>query len=121
MEEKLDRSYVDGEEGDEDGYDHEVTSVDRSPCANQGCYSCGEEVASSDGACKRQRLLDGGYKKSSSIESKWPDDDVETRCVRCVLPPNGKDKDSSLSTRERKVKILESLIPGIKSKPIVGY
>ncbi|KAK6805485.1 hypothetical protein RDI58_003270 [Solanum bulbocastanum] len=123
-------------EGDEDddvyGEDDEVTSTDRSPCAKQGCCGCGEheqqsvelteEVASSDGTCKRLRLLDGGYKKSSYIESRWPNDDVEARCVRGSLPSSGKDKDSSLSTRERKVKIhetlriLESLIPGIKSK-----
>lgn len=123
-------------EGDEDddvyGEDDEVTSTDRSPCAKQGCCGCGEheqqsvelteEVASSDGTCKRLRLLDGGYKKSSYIGSRWPNDDVEARCVRGSLPSSGKDKDSSLSTRERKVKIretlriLESLIPGIKSK-----
>ncbi|PHT30001.1 hypothetical protein CQW23_30390 [Capsicum baccatum] len=131
----------DGIEGDEDDYvcgeteDDEVTSTDRSPCANQGCCGCGkheqlsaeltEQVASSDGTCKRQRLLDGGYKKSSSIESRWPndnEDDVESRCLRGSLPPSGKDMDSNLSTRERKVKIretlrvLQSLIPGIKSK-----
>lgn len=150
IEEKLDESYVNGEEsnthedtdeinallyssddieGDEDddvyGEDDEATSTDRSPCANQRCCSCAAElteVASSDGTCKRQRLLDGGYKKSSSIESRGPDDDVEARCVRGSLPSSGKDKDSSLSTTERKVKIretlriLESLIPGIKSK-----
>ncbi|KAJ8560270.1 hypothetical protein K7X08_004328 [Anisodus acutangulus] len=93
---------------DEDDYDDEVTSADRSPCANQGCYGCGEEVASSDGTYNRQRLLDGGYKKPSSIESKWPDDedDVEVRSVRGSLPPNGKDKDSSLSTREGKLKFV---------------
>ncbi|KAK4375193.1 hypothetical protein RND71_005870 [Anisodus tanguticus] len=98
----------DGIEGDEDDYDDEVTSADRSPCANQGCYGCGEEVASSDGTYNRQRLLDGGYKKPSSIESKWPDDedDVEVRSVRGSLPPNGKDKDSSLSTREGKLKFV---------------
>ncbi|KAK4378571.1 hypothetical protein RND71_000433 [Anisodus tanguticus] len=156
IEEKLDGSYVNGEEsdmhedtdeiyallyssdgtegdGDYNGEDDEVTSTDRSPCTNQGLYSCGEheqqsaelteEVASSDGTCKRQRLLDGGYKTSSSIESRWPnDDDVEARCIKGSLSPSGKDKDSSLSTRERKVKIretlriLESLIPGIESK-----
>ncbi|CAN4111955.1 unnamed protein product [Withania somnifera] len=160
IEEKLDGSYVNGEESDthedtdeinallyssdgieEDenddvyGEDDEVTSTDRSPCANQGYCGCSEyarqsvelteEVASSDGTCKRQRLLDGGYKKSSSIESKWPnddEDDVEATCIRGSLPSSGKDKDSSLNTRERKVKIcqtlriLENLIPGIKSK-----
>ncbi|XP_055816097.1 transcription factor bHLH143-like [Solanum dulcamara] len=155
--EKLDESYVDGEEsnthedtdeinallyssddieGDEDddvyGEDDEVTSTDRSPWANQGFCGCDEheqqstelteEVASSDGTCKRQRLLDGGYKKSSSIESRGPNDDVEARCVRGSLPSSWKDKDSCLITRERKVKIretlriLESLIPGLKSK-----
>lgn len=154
--EKLDGSYVNGEEsnthedtdeinallyssvdieGDEDDdvySEDEVTSTDRSPCANQGCCGCGEheqqceelteEVASSDGTCKRQRLLDGGYKKSLSIESRGPNDDVEARYVRRSLPSSGKDEDSSLSTKERKVKIretlriLESLIPGIKSK-----
>lgn len=156
-EEKLDGSYVNGEEsnthedtdeinallyssdgieGDEDdevyGEDDEVTSTDRSPCGycgygehEQQSAELAEEVASSDGTCKRQRLLDGGYKKSSSIESTWPndeDDDMEARCRRSSLPSSGKDKDSSLSTRGRKVKILEnlrileSLIPGIKSK-----
>lgn len=160
IEEKLDGSYVnseesnthedtdeinallyssDGIEGNEDDYvygeDDEVTSTDRSPCANQARRGCGEheqqsaelteEVASSDGTCKRQRLLDGGYKKSSSIESRWPNDDendMEASCLRGSLPSSGKDKYSSLSPRERKVKIretlriLESLIPGIKSK-----
>ncbi|KAK4340053.1 hypothetical protein RND71_041515 [Anisodus tanguticus] len=160
LEDKLDGSYVNGEEsytheedtdeinallyssddieGDEidyDGEDDEVTSTDRSPCANQGHYGCDEheqqsaelteEVASSDGTCKRQRLLDGGYKKSSFIESRWPnddEDDVEARRVRGYLPLSDKDKNSSLSTRERKgkiretLRILESLIPGIDSK-----
>ncbi|MCD7447979.1 hypothetical protein HAX54_036798 [Datura stramonium] len=114
----------------------EVTSTDRSPlCKTKGAAAVvsmssqsaelTEEVASSDGTCKRQRLLDGGYKKSSSIESRWPNDnenDVGESCLRGSLPSSGKDKDSSLSTRERKVKIretlriLESMLPGIKSK-----
>ncbi|CAN4107926.1 unnamed protein product [Withania somnifera] len=156
IEQKLDGSYVNGEEssthedtdeinallyssdgieGDEDdddyGEEDEVTSTDRSPCAKQGYCGCVEqeqqsaeftEVASSAGTCKRQRLPDGGYKRSSSIESRCPNDDVEARCLGGSLPSSGKDKDSSLSTRERKVKIretlrtLESLIPGIQSK-----
>ncbi|XP_060167912.1 transcription factor bHLH143-like [Lycium barbarum] len=120
---------IDGDEGEDDyvyGEDDEVTSTDRSPCeVEQHSAELTEEVASSDGPCKRQRLLDGSYKKSSYTESRWPNDDnddVEERCVSGSLPPSAKDKDSDLSTRERKVKIretlriLESLIPGIKSK-----
>ncbi|XP_016492748.1 transcription factor bHLH143 [Nicotiana tabacum] len=131
----------DGTEVDEDdddcGEDDEVTSTARSPCANNGGCGCGEhdklpeelteEVASSDGPCKRQRLPDGGHKKSSSIESRWAnddDDDIgESRCVKDSLPLREKDEeDHDLSTRKRKAKIretlriLESLIPGIKSK-----
>ncbi|KAI3445775.1 hypothetical protein Pfo_002440 [Paulownia fortunei] len=122
------------EDNDADGENDEVTSTRHTPFSIKEGYNKDklleelmEEVASSDGSPKRQRLLDGSYKKSSLVSVGSPvkrasscsyEDDVESSyaCAR------NSDDDIDSSKREKKVKILEalkilgSIIPGLKSK-----
>ncbi|KAL0357034.1 UNVERIFIED_CONTAM: Transcription factor [Sesamum calycinum] len=119
-------------DGDNDADDEndEVTSTRHPPFCTEKDYDRDtlleeftEEVASSDGSPKRQRLLDGRYKKSSLASFESPvkrarsysyEDDVESSCAG----PRSSHGDIN---REKKVKIcealkiLESIIPGLKS------
>ncbi|KAF5936918.1 hypothetical protein HYC85_024424, partial [Camellia sinensis] len=119
--------YSDDDGGDSE--EDEVTSTDRSPFTIKGgSYKKREHVedttaedASSDGVRKRQKLIDGGYKKSSlmdTVSSAKPEyeDDAEGRT-------QGEDLDSIIGTEQSSkdkiretVKFLECLIPSVKSK-----
>lgn len=88
-----------------------------------------EEVASCDGSPKRQRLLDGRYKKSSLMRVQSParrasheNDDAESSYSGARNSDDDDDDDIDSCKREKKVKvrdalkILESIIPGLESK-----
>uniref|UniRef100_A0A2P2KQ80 BHLH domain-containing protein n=1 Tax=Rhizophora mucronata TaxID=61149 RepID=A0A2P2KQ80_RHIMU len=120
---------------DEDGYDSysddddEVASTGHSPVAIGLSYGTQnqvdgttEEVASSDVQNKRQKLLDGGYKKSSladtasSIRVERPHGRAE-----CVGQTHEEEIASNLGNRELRkdkiratLKILKSIVPDSK-------
>lgn len=131
--------YSDEDDYSDDNNDDndEVTSTGHSPALVRGSYVMKEqveeitdEVASSDGLNKRQKLLDGGYKKASA-----PGTDSSEKVEG--HPGYGSDAESSYAfgkTQEGEMdsicgskqfkkdkvratlKILESLIPGAKGK-----
>ncbi|XP_022858454.1 transcription factor bHLH143-like [Olea europaea var. sylvestris] len=116
-----------------DEYD-EVTSMGHTPFTIEERYDKDiqigelvEEVASSNGSTKRQKLLDGGYKKSSLVDMGDPlemaspqnyEDGEESSCAG----ENNfyDDIDSIKKVKKVKIreslKILESIIPGLKNK-----
>lgn len=124
--------YSDDDEHDyDDGEDGEVTSTYHSQFASKvNLENYEEEVASSDSSSKRQRLLDGRYKKSSVVDATSSvkfdrpsecDNDAESSCARART--KGKVMDSNLGTKQlrkekihEKLRILENIIPGSKSK-----
>lgn len=126
----------DDDSDDECGQDDEVTSTGHSPMqikeghGNQGqIEELTEEVASSDGPRKRQKMLDGGYNKSSpgytasSVNldgSNGYDNDAKS----FVGGQNGVEgSDCTLGnmwSKKEKIReilrVLESIIPGVKGK-----
>ncbi|WOH14049.1 hypothetical protein DCAR_0933565 [Daucus carota subsp. sativus] len=117
--------------------DGEVTSTDRSPSkVEENLYNDEqvgdmiEEVATSDGSTKRQRLLDGGYKKSLVVEhansgendtSREYNNDLESssacpRAIADVLSSNLSIKRSRKDKIHETLTIIETIIPGLKSK-----
>ncbi|XP_059648004.1 transcription factor SAC51-like [Cornus florida] len=127
----------DGSDDDDDDEDDEVTSTGHFPLEIKGIYEKHEyvgeiieEVASSDGPTKRQRLLDGGYNKSlfinvasSSKQDRPRRDGNNTETSRVKGRTQDKDTGSTLGNEQsRKVKIsetlraLKSIVPGIKSE-----
>lgn len=127
-----DDEYDDNDGGD--GENDEVTSTSHSPFTIEaGCSKdkllneLTEEVASSDDSPKRQRLLDGKYKKSSLESAVSPlkraiscsyEDDVESSCAGDRNSYD--DIDSNKRVNKVKIhqalKILESIIPGLETK-----
>lgn len=117
--------YSDSDDEDDDDENDEVTSTGQSPLSKKEFEELREEVASSDDSPKRRRLLDGKYKKSSSVAtgeraiSCNHEDDVESIYA---FDRNPYDGDLDSCKRETKVKIrhalkmLESIVPGINSK-----
>ncbi|CAK9174087.1 unnamed protein product [Ilex paraguariensis] len=135
------------EENDEDGdcsdsEDDEVTSTGHSPQAigrrsdekREQFEETTEEVASSDGSTKRQRLLGGGYKVSSLVDTASSvkldrfykhGDGVKSSCAQSRIY---RKRICSLSSYDQSTKgnirmtlrILESILPGPKSNdPLV--
>lgn len=118
----------DHNDDDDDGENDELTSTGHSPFATIGgvaddgkVWELTEEVDSTDGSTKRQKLLDGAYKKSSfGFGSSNYGDDVESSCAKSK--ELDEDADSILSIRQRqakiqeKLRILETILPGFKSK-----
>ncbi|KAK6253313.1 hypothetical protein QUC31_015033 [Theobroma cacao] len=130
--------YSDEEDDDyHDGDDDEVMSTDHSPFPIKRNYQnedqvgdVMEEVASSDGPNKRQKLLNGGHKQSSMVDTACSvklegsheyDGDAESSYA---IGHNQREEiDSSLRSKQSKkdkirftLKILESIIPGAKGK-----
>ncbi|KAK1402361.1 BHLH domain-containing protein [Heracleum sosnowskyi] len=122
--------------GEED-CDEEVTSKDRSPSKveeilynDEQVGAIIEEVATSDGSTKRQRLLDGGYKKSLVVEhansgenDRFREYNNDMESSSACPSAMGNVMSSSLGVkRSRKDKfhetlsIIEKIIPGLKSK-----
>ncbi|GFY95500.1 hypothetical protein Acr_10g0008850 [Actinidia rufa] len=124
---------------DDDSYndEDEVTSTDRSPFSINGSSKkrehmeeIPENVGNLDSQSKRQRLINGGYKKSSlmdiassaKLDSYFEYDDYsESSCAQGRSQEE--DLDSILDIERLKkdgiratLKLIESLIPGIKSK-----
>ncbi|KAL2513616.1 transcription factor bHLH [Forsythia ovata] len=119
----------------DDDYDEndEVTSRVRTSFGIEDGYDKGiqfeeliEEVASSDGSTKRQRLLDGRYKISSLLVDRSPvklatscnyKDDEESSVAQEI---NSDDSNSMKRLEKVKIretlKILMSILPGLKSK-----
>ncbi|CAI9765391.1 unnamed protein product [Fraxinus pennsylvanica] len=119
---------------DDDGENDEVTSTGHTPFTIEEGYDKDiqigelvEGVASSNGSTKRQKLLDGGYKKSSLVDTGGPvkmdgpqnyEDGVESSCAG----ENNSYDDIDSIKRVKKVKIrellkiLESIIPGLKNE-----
>ncbi|KAL7227638.1 hypothetical protein ACSBR1_022499 [Camellia fascicularis] len=124
--------YSDDDGGDSE--EDEVTSTDRSPFTIKGgsykkCEHMEEktdEDASSDGVRKRQKLIDGGYKKSSlmdTVSSAKPEYEDDADSSSAKGRTEGADLDSIIGTKQSSkdkiretVKFLECLIPSIKSK-----
>nr|TKR98936.1 transcription factor bHLH143-like isoform X1 [Populus alba] len=123
----------DGDDSDDD----EVRSTGHSPILikshgtqEQAEKIIEEEGTSSDGPNKRQKLMDGGYKKSSLVDSASSvkverfhgyDDDMESNYAKrqsqdgemiSILSSKQFRKDKIRAT----LKILESIIPGAKDK-----
>ncbi|KAG8364151.1 hypothetical protein BUALT_Bualt19G0097100 [Buddleja alternifolia] len=110
---------------DDDDENDEVTSTGHTPFEIDEKL-LEEEVASCDGSPKRQKLLNGKYKKSSFGESP-----LLNRAISCNYEDDGEhssyrisyddDDDLDSSKRETKVKIrqalkmLENIIPGLNS------
>ncbi|XP_020551791.1 transcription factor bHLH143 [Sesamum indicum] len=119
-------------DGDNDADDEndEVTSTRHPPFCTEKDFDKDtlleeftEEVASSDGSPKRQRLLDGRYKKSSLASFESPvkgarsysyEDDVESSCAGPRSSHDDINREKKIKTREA-LKILESIIPGLNS------
>lgn len=130
--------YSDDDDGDDDYSedDDEVRSTGNSPLGikegngNQEVEVLTKEVTSYDGPNKRQKLLSGGYNKSSPMDnassvkldrSHKYDNDVESGYAGghntgeetgCIL---GKMRSKKEKIREI-LKVLESIIPGAKGK-----
>ncbi|OMO63574.1 putative transcription factor [Corchorus olitorius] len=123
------------DEDDDDYDDDEVTSTDHSPVAIKRNFlnedkldDMMEEVASSNGPNKRQKLLNGWHKQSSlvdaacsvKLEASHPyDSDAESSYA--IGQKEREEMDSLLHNKQSKkdkirltLKILESLIPGAK-------
>ncbi|XP_062077031.1 transcription factor bHLH143-like [Humulus lupulus] len=114
--------------------DDEVTSPDHSPMQLKKDYvkrgPIEEDVASSDGSRKRQKVLDGGYNKSSpsytassinldgshgydnDAKSSYADGQTGVEGSECTLGNMRSKKDK---VREV-LRVLESIIPGVKGK-----
>lgn len=118
--------YSDDYDGCDSEEEDEVTSTDRSPFVIKGCYKKHEyeeeitaELANPESPMKRQRLIDGGYTKSFAKPG------AESSCAKGRN--QGRDSDSILGNKQSRkdkirgtLKILESLIPVVKSKdPLV--
>lgn len=104
----------------------EVTSTDRSPFVIKGCYKKREheeeitaELTNPGSPVKRQRMIDGGYTKSFAklgAESSGAKGRNQGRELDSTLGNKQSRKDEIRET----LKILESLIPVVKSKdPLV--
>ncbi|GLT94359.1 hypothetical protein SLE2022_121040 [Rubroshorea leprosula] len=125
------------EESDYDDYDDEVISTDHSPIATKGKYQMPkriedviEEVVSSDGPYKRQRLLNGGYNISSVMDitcsvkldasNEYNSDGESGYAIgqnqTLDTPSVFGDKLSRKDKIRMTLKILESIIPGAKVK-----
>ncbi|XVE49502.1 hypothetical protein DITRI_Ditri01bG0087600 [Diplodiscus trichospermus] len=127
--------YSDEEEDDDD--EEEVKSTDHSPIGIKQNYKSHdhvddimEEVASSDGPNKRQKLLNGGHKQSVMVEAACSvkfecshkyDSDAEPSYA--LGKNQGEEMDSILRNKQSKkdkirlmLKVLESIIPGAKGK-----
>ncbi|PON87349.1 hypothetical protein TorRG33x02_168410 [Trema orientale] len=132
--------YSDDDEDDSDdkcGEDDEVTSTDHSPVQIHEGYGkrgrieeLAEEVASSDGPRKRQKVLDGGYNKSSPMYtassvnldgSHGYDNDAKSSYVNGQTGVEGSDCTlGNMRSKKDKIRdilrVLESIIPGVKGK-----
>ncbi|XP_048231662.1 transcription factor bHLH143 [Ricinus communis] len=125
------------DDNDDDYDDDEVISTGHSPSLIRNYGMQGqveeitEEVTDSAGQNKRQKLLDGGYKRSSLTDTAsstkvamahgYDCDDAESSCAigqnhkelrLAILGKEQLKKDKIRST----LKILESIIPGVKDK-----
>lgn len=128
-----DDDYSNGEDNDDD----DVKSTDHSPVAIEGKYQkhdltveISEEVASSDGPNKRQKLLDGGYNKSSQTdagcsvqlegshecdndaESSYANGQTQKEEMGSILGNKRSRKDKIHTT----LRILRGIIPGANGK-----
>lgn len=122
--------------GEED-CDGEVTSTDRSPSKveeilynDEQVGAMIEEVATSDGSTKRQRLLDGSYQKSLVVKhansgendrSRECNNDMESTsacpsAIGNVMSSNLGVKQSRKDNIQETLTIIENIIPGLKSK-----
>ncbi|KAK6143678.1 hypothetical protein DH2020_024026 [Rehmannia glutinosa] len=110
-----DDEYDDNDDDDDDDDDDEVTSTGQSPFIVEEGYNKDEELLEKLEAPKRQKLVDGKYKKSSLAISRSYEDDAESSYAG-----DRKSYDDDInhsSKRENKVKIrralkmLESIIP----------
>ncbi|XP_022748843.1 transcription factor bHLH143-like [Durio zibethinus] len=122
---------------DEDDDDHEVISSDHSPVGTKRNYlnqdhvdDIMEEVASSDGPNKRQKLLNGGHKQSIMVDAACSgklkgsheyDSDAESsygigKNQRDDMDSRFRSKQSKKDKIRLTLKILESIIPGAKGK-----
>ncbi|KAK9266166.1 hypothetical protein L1049_000013 [Liquidambar formosana] len=130
--------YSDADDDDDYyGEDDEEISTGHSPIAIKGSYEeqdlvevITEEVASSDGPTKRQKLLDGGYNKSSLLDTASSvkpnasckfEDVAESNCAQGRIKGDEKGSISSnkWSRKDRileTLKILESIVPGANGK-----
>lgn len=129
--------YSDESEDDDFDEDDEVASTGHSPVALKAscgkhklAESIGEEVAGSDGPNKRLKLVDGGYKSSSLMDtgssvkldiSLANDSDAESGYA--FGQNQGEEAGSILGKRHFKrdkirdaLKILESIVPGVEGK-----
>ncbi|XP_011012724.1 PREDICTED: transcription factor bHLH143-like isoform X2 [Populus euphratica] len=130
----------DGGSNDDDSDDDEVRSTGHFPIlikshgAQEQVEEITEEVTSSDGPNKRQKLIDGGYKKSSPVktassvkvegflgydngydsdmESSYAVGQTQKEGLVSILGSKQFRKDKIHAT----LKILESIIPGAKNK-----
>ncbi|XP_022763665.1 transcription factor bHLH143-like [Durio zibethinus] len=135
--EELNALLYSDEEDDYDDDDDEVMSTDHSPIgikrnyqSQDHVYHIFEEVASSDGPNKRQKLLNGGHKQSIMVGaarsvklegSHGYDSDAESSYA--IGQNQIEEMDSILRKEQSKkdkirltLKILESIIPGAKGK-----
>lgn len=128
-----DDDYSNGDDNDND----EVKSTDHFPVAIEGKYvkhdltlEISEEVASSDGPKKRQKLLDGGYNKSSQTdtgcsvqlegshecdndaESSYANDQTQKEEMGSILGNKWSRKDKVQTA----LRILQGIIPGANGK-----
>ena len=121
---------------DDDGGDDEVRSTGHFPIlikshgTQEQVDEITEEVSSSDGPNKRQKLIDGGYKKSSPVDTASSvkverylgyDSDMESSHAIGETQKEGMVSIfGSKQFRKDKIhatlKILESIIPGAKNK-----
>ncbi|XP_073309637.1 transcription factor SAC51-like [Primulina huaijiensis] len=132
--------YSDGEEEYEDdddddgGENDEVTSTGHTPYITQDVHGkdklfekLDEEVASSDDLPKRRKLLDGGFKQPSLVGTEstmkldssygYEDDEESSNAGmrNCSDDIYSSKREKKIKVREA-LKILESIIPGVKSK-----
>ncbi|XP_073271809.1 transcription factor bHLH143-like [Primulina huaijiensis] len=132
--------YSDGEEEYEEdgggggGENDEVTSTGHTTYITEDVYrkhklfeKLDEEVASSDDLPKRRKLFDGGFNRPSLLEAGSPtkldsssgyEDDVESSNAgmrNCSDDMYSSKREKKIKVREA-LKILEGIIPGVKSK-----
>ncbi|KAL0559831.1 hypothetical protein IC582_000209 [Cucumis melo] len=110
--------------------DDEVTSTGHSPPLIKELYDkqieeMNEEVASSDGPRKRQRMVDGGHKKLSEAPVSVKVDALNNYRVDMKSSYSGGDSqghlmDSNFSSKKDKLretlKLLETMVPGAEGK-----
>lgn len=132
--------YSDGDDdysNGDDSEDDEVKSTDHSPVAIEGKYEkhdltleISEEVASSDGPNKRQKLLNGGYNKSSQTDTACSvqlegshecDNDAESGYANGQTQKEEVDFIlGNMQSRKDKIhtalRILQGIIPGANGK-----